>query len=436
MQNKTPIYLILYLLFLVSCKVENLDEKTNFPKTDFSHNNYVLVTEDASDVDITTFYTFNLKDIYPEEKYDLLGENHLFINSNPSTSSGHIALNQYIYSFAKDKKGYSSTPGLYRLGINDENRVYIESELNISRDNLFPARQLCIVNEKLGYFYDEGKAPQSIQIFDPTDMRLTGKINLEEAIREFRPDAKWTDVSGNNLIRTGTTALEENQGKLYVSIAFLEQAAFNLIAESEKYFYLAVIDVSTNKVEKIIQYEGIKTVSFYVSENKGTSKDENGNLYFCSWGWNQFNAHNPSIIFRIKSGETDFDPDWVIDIEKLFGKTHIAQSMISYNNKIYLHVSEDPYPFGEDEPGVIQMGYYEFDPEFPDVVKKLDIPHSDTSSRMNVFSIVDDKLYISVPNIIKRKFNGYYSIDRNSTLKKEITIENKYRPTRLYKLHN
>lgn len=424
------------LLFIASCQVENLEEISHDPKTDFTSFNYILATEDASDVDLTTFFAFNPADINPNRTYDLFDEDKLFINSVPSTSSGSFSVRQYVYSLAKDKKGYSSTPGLYRLTLNKDNRMFVDQELHISRDNLFPARQIAMVNEHLGYFYDEGKEPQSIQIFDPLEMRLKGSIDLRDAIRNFKPDAKWVDETGNNLVRTGSLVLDENQGKLYVSIVFLEAVGFNLIADSVNEFHVAVIDIQSNVVEKIITYHGAKTVAFYVSENKGTVKDEDGNLYFCSWGWNQFNKHAPSKVFRIKSGETDFDTTWVIDIESLFGKDRIAQSITSYNNKIYLHISQGPYTFGEDAPGDATLDYYEFDPQFPDQPKKLNIPSSNASTRMSIFYHIDDKLFVSVPNIEKGKFNGMYSIDKSGHIKKELTVENKYRITRFYKLEN
>lgn len=430
-------YIGVFLLVLLSaCSVENLDAIINSPKTDFSSFNYVLATEDASDVDITTFFAFNPESINPETVYDPMAEDGLFVNSNPSTSSGSESINQYIFSLAKDKKNYSSTPGLYRLTLNENNRVYIDSELHISRDNLFPARQLCIVNSQLGYFYDEGKEAYSIQIFNPTEMRLLGSIDLKPAISTIKSDIKWVDESGNNLVRTGTLVLEEHGGKLYVSVVFLEAAGFNLIHDSENHFYLTVIDIESQEVEKVISYEGAQTVGFFVSENKATVKDREGNLYFCSWGWNQFNQHKPSKVFRIKNGETDFDSDWIIDIEKLFGKDQIAQSIAAYNDKLYLHVSTSPYTFSEDDPaGPVRMAYYEIDPYYPDKPIQLDIPESNTSSRMSVFSMADGKLYISVPNIERGKFNGMYSLNKNGGLEKELSVDNKYRPTRLFKLH-
>lgn len=427
---------IMIIASISACTIENLEDLENIPKTDFTSFNYVLAAEDASDEDITTFYAFNLPEVKLDKSYDLLNEGDMFINSNASTSSGHLSLGPYIFSMAKDKKGFSSTPGLYRIALNEENRTYVDHELNIIKDNLFPARQLCIVDQQLGYFYNGGKAGQSIQVFDPTRMQLIAEINLKEEIDKYRPGLKWTDSAGNNLVRTGTTAIDVVGGKLYVSIAFLESADFNLIPESEDQVYVAVIDVATQKFEKIISYQGVNTIGFFVSENKATSADEAGNLYFCSWGWNQTNAHIPSRIFRIPKGSTEFDHDWKIDVEKHFGKDHIAQSMIAYNNKIYLHVSDVPFTWAisDDVPESIVMSYYEIDPRFPDEPRKLDIPDSNGSTRMNVFSIVDDKLYICVPNIESRKFNGLYSVDKEGAVKKEMTIANKYRPTRLYKL--
>lgn len=427
---------ILYLLFVLgllasSCTVENIDDIQDDPKTDYSTYNYVMATEDASDVDITTFFTFNLSDIDPNEDYDLIAQDDIFVNSNPSTSSGHLSFDRYIFSQAKDKKGFSSSPGLYRLTLNNQNQVFIDNELNVSRANLFPARQIAMANKHKAYFYNEGKDPYKIQVFDPTEMLLLGAIDLKPAIEEFKPDAVWQDDAGNNLIRTGSLAMHVNEGKLYISVVFLEAVAFNLIADSEENFYVAVIDVDTEEVEKIITYEGAKTVGFFVSENKATSADEEGNLYFCSWGWNQFNEPFPSQVFRIPSGETEFDQDWKIDIESHFGPERIAQSMISFNNKIYLHISEEPYNYSTEDP--ITMSYYEVDPSNPDQLTPLDIPTSDLSDRMNVFSIVDDKLFIAVPNIEEGKFNGFYSLDKNGNLKKEITIKNKFRPTRFYK---
>ncbi len=430
----------LAVLSVISCEVDNLDDENKNPKTDFSSFNYVLATEDASTADITRFFSFNLGGVSSDRNYDLIEENQKFINSDPSTSSGHHFFHNYIFSMAKDKRGYSSTPGLYRLTLNTTNQIFIDSEIYIGKENLFPSRKLALVNEHLGFYYNEDSGGQTIQSFDPLTMQLLNELDLRPFIKAFRPNARFEDDYGNNLVRTGSLVLDYKEDKLYVSVVFLEEANFNLISEDEENFYLAVIDIPTFSFDKIIQYHGAKTVGFFVSENNPTTKDEEGNLYFCSWGWNQFNSHNPSKVFRIKAGETQFDQEWVIDIESLFGEGRIAQSIISYNNKVYLHISEEPYLFDTSEQvetrNGLKMSYYEFDPASPETYTKLDIPSSNPSSRINVFSVVDDKLFMAVPNAISGNFNGLYSLDRAGNIKKEMTVQNKYRPTRFYKLGN
>lgn len=433
MRLRSVVFLCLVFSFLLlSCTVDNGGGLNEDPKSDFSTHNYVMATEDASDVDITTFFSFNLDDLSTDKTYDLIGDRSIFTNSNPSTSSGQLSFGPYIFSQAKDKKGFSSTPGLYRLTLNAHDQVFIDTELNVDQANLFPSRQIAMYDEHTAYFYNEGRDPYKIQVFDPTEMVLTGAIDLEQAIKEFRPNAKFIDEAGYNLVRVGSFALEVKEDKLYVSVAYLEEVAFNLISDVEDKFYVAVVDIATNTVDKIISYKGAKNVGFYVSENKATSVDEDNNLYFAAWGWNQFNQHFPSQVFRVPAGSTDLDTDWKMDIEAHFGSERIVQSMIAFNHKLYLHVSEGPYPFSVDED--ITMHYYEVDPNQPDDFKKLDIPSSNYSDRNNVFSLVDDKLYVAVPNVEEGKFNGFYVIDKSGEVHKAISIDNKYRPTRLYKL--
>ncbi|WP_323027740.1 hypothetical protein [Gelidibacter japonicus] len=428
------------LLFLgmAACEVNNLDDENKNPKTDYSSFNYVLATEDASTADITRFFSFDLEGLDTSKQYDMIQDNQTFVNSDPSTSSGHQFFKNYIFSMAKDKRGYSSTPGLFRLTLNTSDQVFIDSEIYIGKGNLFPSRKLALVNDQLGFYYNEDSGGQTIQAFNPLTMQLGEALDLRPFIKAFRPDVDFEDEYGNNLVRTGSLVMDYKDDKLYVSVVFLEEASFNLISEDEENFYLAVIDIPTFSFEKIIQYHGVKTVGFFVSENNPTTKDEDGNLYFCSWGWNQFNNHNPSKIFRIKAGETDFDSNWEIDIESLFGEGRIAQSIMSYNNKLYLHISEDPYLFESSEEvetrNGLKLSYYEFDTVSPENYVKLEVPASNPASRMNVFNIVDDRLFMVVPNAIAPNFNGVYSINRQGALKKEMQISNKYRPTRFYKL--
>jgi len=432
----------LYIVFccafaMAACTIENL-ETDNIARETLDTHNYVLAVEEASNADITRFFSFELSEVAANtEPYDLLSENEIFTNADPSVSAGHQAIGRYFFAMAKDKKGYSSTPGVYRLTLNRSNRVFIDESLNLRKNSLFPSRKLCIVNRDLGFYYNEGLAAHSIYIFNPYAMVTTGVIDLQEAIQDFRSDIAWVDESGNNRVRTGSMVIDEKEGKLYVSIVFLETVGFNIIADEDSDFYLAVIDIATKKVEKIISYPDTRTVGFFVSENNPTTKDDAGNLYFCSWGWNQFGTPTASKVFRIRSGERDFDTAWEFNIEDEFGKDHIAQSIIGYNGKIYLHISANAYTFDESDDlnSNIRMQYYELDPTDLSY-RELDIPSSDPSSRMNVFSVVDDVLHVCVPNAKPGLFNGLYAIDKAGNTSEIMKIANKYRPVRLYKLED
>lgn len=93
------LYVLLFTVLLYSCTVDNVEDTEHIPKTDFSAYNYVLATEDASDVDITTFFTFNPEDIDPDEAYDLISRDDIFVNSNPSTSKKlYFTRRAYHYS--------------------------------------------------------------------------------------------------------------------------------------------------------------------------------------------------------------------------------------------------------------------------------------------------------------------------------------------------
>src|SRR5690554_3565026 len=205
---KRSFLMIFTFLFIVACTLENIDDNNREPKTDYSENNYVLATEDASTPDITRFFSFSLAAVNSEQVYDLISENIVFTNSDPSTSSGHHFYKNFIFSMAKDKKGYSSTPGLFRLTLNTANRIFIDSEIFIGKNNLFPSRKLCLVDEHTGFFYNEDIGQQTIQKFDPTTMNVLASLDLKPYIEAFRPDAVFQDESGNNLVRTGSLVMD------------------------------------------------------------------------------------------------------------------------------------------------------------------------------------------------------------------------------------
>lgn len=121
---------------------------------------------------------------------------------------------------AKEKIGYSSNPGLFRLTLNTSNQVFIDSKIYIGKDNLFHSRKLALVNDYLGFYYNEDSGGRTIQSFYPLIMQLKEELDLRPYIEDFRPDVIFEDEYGNNLFRMGSLVMDYKNDKLYVSIVF------------------------------------------------------------------------------------------------------------------------------------------------------------------------------------------------------------------------
>ena len=155
-------------------------------------------------------------------------------------------------------------------------------------------------------------------------------------------------------------------------------------------------------------------------------------------GPSPFNRYAQSVLLTVAQEDTPWD---VLQVPFLSTElAHLSPLFIPADNESYftydhrLHsvlsiVREKLLSFP-----MITDRHPSYDPENPTAPTLLDIPVSNTSVRMNVFSKVDDKLLVAVPNINPDKFNGFYSIDMDGEIKKEMTIANKYRPTRMYRL--
>ncbi len=122
------------------------------------------------------------------------------------------------------------------------------------------------------------------------------------------------------------TNLAVKDDKLYVTLS----QSYNQAMMARDGVYVAVIDMETNTVERII--EDLDRGFSYAGRMSGTFSgtsfvDENGDLYVGavgSWGWAP--GQNAGYL-RIRAGETEFDPDWEIDLAeheiKIDGETVI-----------------------------------------------------------------------------------------------------------------
>lgn len=163
-------------------------------------------------------------------------------------------------------------------------------------------------------------------VFNPQTMKMTDKEI------DFAPYA----AEGVGYPLFGAPFVHEDH--LYIT---LNQTDLTFMPKTEPQIDLAVINVKTDSVERII-YEkesgiGIGTYTYGVQ----TFIDEKGDMYFiCTGAYGMLPKYKTGIL-RIKKGETEFDPtyNWVLNdhpIEGEDGKTvWLLQAIYTVNGKLY-----------------------------------------------------------------------------------------------------
>ena len=170
----------------------------------------------------------------------------------------------------------------------------------------------------------EGSTPTDILVVDDTKayMALPGigfvwEIDLEtlETVDEIELTGYAVDDDDPDTPADANpepTAMAVRDGKLYVVLSQL----YNALMMGREGVYVAVVDMETNTVEKVISDE--RGGYAYGGRPGGTGSeaivDENGDLYIstkASWG---FVSGQKGGWLRIPAGEEAFDPDWEMDL--------------------------------------------------------------------------------------------------------------------------
>lgn len=179
------------------------------------------------------------------------------------------------------------------------------------------------------YFKDEniafigGTSAQSILIFDPSSMTKTGAIDLSSVSRI----GEVTNIpsSGDTVNIEIPTEMIIRGDYLFVAMFLVNSASTGFIPASYTADILVIdhtkIDPnSTNNSDAIVKWissdKGICLGSFSSAFGaKYMIEDEMGDIYVLAhslWGTPY---GKPTCILRIKSGETDFDPDYYYNLE-------------------------------------------------------------------------------------------------------------------------
>lgn len=232
-------------------------------------------------------------------------------------------------------------------------------------------------------------------IFDPTTMRITDEVSLSTVTQRF-PEAT----------RTYYLDMMERDGKLFMGVHYEQN--FAPVNDSA---FVAVIDLNTNQVEKVIADGRTGMVFGGQAPNAGMIQDASGDIFVQALGTTQAGGKSPSGILRIKNGQTDFDPDYFFDLESVVGNICYGIYHTSGGRTFTANV-QDETDFWEYLTNQPQFKYVEVD--LNDKSSKGDVPGLPTTygSRKMIIHEQEDKNLLFT--IATNDENAVYEFDVSS----------------------
>lgn len=267
--------------------------------------------------------------------------------------------------------------------------------------------QNLVVDENTGFYFDADRGKTKIQKFNPSTMKRTGEIDLSELVE------KGNGISTN--VTTGDQTIVAKEGKLFVNINYSREggSGFN---DNTRNFTLAVIDIATSKPEKTIVHSFVKNQGHARSEFPAWTQAADGSIYLVTTGWDNNNLGvlepQPSTIFRIKAGQTDFDQSWYLKSTDL-GMPSGAQlwSLRVYHGKLFVDVSEKKVELPSYSNLMdIMYRFYAVDIESKSAKQITGLPLTTFGFTIGNLEVIDDTLFIRIINKTEG-VNGYYKLN-------------------------
>lgn len=287
-----PLIAVALTITLSSCDKDNNQSPNNGTTTE-KHHYAFSANEDQSNF-ITTFKGFE----------DGLKTDFEHAITLPS---GHIFMKMFdgdLFIQSGSLYGQGGEQTLYRYKLDENNRISKEAPTKLTFSGAPNVVDVIFADKTKAYGVTSGTRGDLL-IFNPSTMKETGKIELSKyAYKDNDPDA------GNGIIRDGKLFLPLSQAKSMKEI-------YPIPAE------VAVIDIATDKVEKVIKDDRVTSIGMI--GHTDPVMDEEGNIYFYSGPrsamWNQFAPGQgfKEGILRIKKGETEFDKDFYIGLQTAEG---------------------------------------------------------------------------------------------------------------------
>lgn len=271
--------------------------------------------------------------------------------------------------------------------------------------------QYLVVNETSGYYLDATRGTLKLQKFNPATMLRTGEVDLSVVKK-----------AGVQYQAVGQHTIAAKEGKLFVGITYGTTAAAGYGDDVFNAIEFAVIDLATDKYEKTIKYDGLKSIGWGSSGNKMWSIGDDGALYLYSTGLGNSMFANSSII-RIKKGETDFDKSWVFSTKDLKAGNSLATALVK-GGKLYFEMATVPLKPDYSNLTASIFEYYTYDMTTKQITKIEGMPlHDYAYANDQAITEIDGKVYLWVRNgtvttsgtttVTTVNEDGYYVVDGN-----------------------
>ena len=266
--------------------------------------------------------------------------------------------------------------------------------------------QHVVVDETTGFYFDGDRGKTRVQKFNPTTMQRTGEIDLSSAIET------GAGISAN--VFTGIQTLAAKEGKLYVSVTYSRTNGNGNIDNTRNYT-LAVVDIATGKVEKTIVHPKAKNHGYATSEYPAWIQAKDGSLYFLTTGWDMNESRaielQNSFIFRIKAGETNFDPTWELSCKDLgMPDGSLMWSFRELNGKLYVDVSKEATSPLLPNLNTNIYQFYSVDINTKAAAKITGVPLTVFGLSTGNVEIVDDQVFLRAINRTEG-INAYYRVN-------------------------
>ncbi len=267
--NQIRICSLLFVAFflIVSC---NDDDPDMDPEVTITYG--MSLVSGAGDV--STTFIHGLEDLNISE-----------IDNSNSTELSQFAS---IYSDGSSvfTAGFGAPATMGKYVFNATGEAELNQEIIVPGSSSFSAVE--IVDQENAYATVGGGLSRAV-LFNPSEMRITGEIDLSEA----------------------------GEGLFYSDIIVRDNTLFIALNDfgSSGTAKVAVVDLTTGTLDKVITDDRTATL-FGTVVSAVMAMDDNGYIYIQGSG---LFSGKPSGILRIKAGETSFDPDYFFDLSTATG---------------------------------------------------------------------------------------------------------------------